>query len=52
MAVAEQGRKLIETLAEMERDARGTTEAKYLLHRAKKETLILHDEDPELKENP
>jgi hypothetical protein len=48
-AIAEQGKQLVDRVARMEAHARATTEVKFKLQRARKESLILADEDPELK---
>jgi hypothetical protein len=49
LEVANERRQLIGQVARLEHMARATTEAKYRLHRAKKETEILAGEDPELR---
>jgi hypothetical protein len=49
LAVAEEGAKLVQQLARFERYGRANTEAKFKLERAKKESLILQGEDPELR---
>ena len=49
LAVAEEGAKLVQQLARFERYGRATTEAKFKLERAKKESLILQGEDSEMR---
>jgi hypothetical protein len=48
LVVAGEAKQLIETVARIERLARATTEAKFKVHRAKKESQILAEEDLEL----
>jgi hypothetical protein len=48
-AIAREGEALIGQLAELERDARAVTETKFRLERARKESLIIAGEDPDLQ---